>query len=211
MNYQLGVRTNAIRGLALEAAIFRSEIENYQIKEAEITPIVGQNVFGTVDEVEIEGFELGARLDSKAYHASPYNLYGKATYTFADSVIAKGDDEGEDVSGNLLPEVPRHVANLTLGLEHASGWDLSVTWSYRGGFFTDIENTRAINEEGEAGFVDGVWLLSARANYKIPETDVTLFVSGTNLEDKLYITDLSDGIKPGQGRTIMGGFTYKLD
>ncbi len=56
--------------------------------------------------------------------------------------------------------------------------------------------------EGEDGEVPDVWLLSARGNFKIPNTNTTLFVHGENLTDKLYITDREDGIKPGQGRTV---------
>ena len=58
--------------------------------------------------------------------------------------------------------------------------------------------------------MDDVWLLAARANYKLNDT-VTLWASGHNLTDELYITDRSDGARPGIGRTVMGGFTIKLD
>ena len=54
------------------------------------------------------------------------------------------------------------------------------------------------------------WLLSARSNFNLTDK-LTLFVAGTNLTDELYIADLSDGAKPGQGRTIYGGFTLKFD
>jgi Fe(3+) dicitrate transport protein len=60
------------------------------------------------------------------------------------------------------------------------------------------------------GKVDDVWLLSARSNFNLTDK-LTLFVAGTNLTDELYIADLSDGAKPGQGRTIYGGFTLKFD
>jgi Fe(3+) dicitrate transport protein len=111
-----------------------------------------------------------------------------------------------------VPEVPRHFANLTLGVEHERGWDASVSWTYRGAFFTDEENTAfGASEEGEDGEVPDVWLLSARAGYKIPNTGASFFIAGDNLLDELYIVDREDGIKPGQGRTIWGGFKYKFN
>lgn len=212
-NYQIGVRSTAIKGLAFDIAYFHSDIENYQIKEA-VTSAGGLNIFGRVDEVEINGVELAARLESKPFTGGPWNFFGEGVYTYADSIIEKGLGEGgENLSGNKVPEVPEAFANLTLGFAHAMGFDASVTWTYRGEFFTDDLNS-AQGEPGEEalfGPVDDVWLLSARANYKIPNTNATLFVSGQNLEDELYIADRSDGAKPGQGRTIMGGFTYKFD
>ena len=58
--------------------------------------------------------------------------------------------------------------------------------------------------------MEDVWLLSARVNYKIPNTNLTLFASGQNLTDEFYMADRSDGAKPGQGRTLWGGFKYKF-
>ena len=98
---------------------------------------------------------------------------------------------------------------LTLGLEHASGWDASVSYTYRGQFFTDEANT-VFDQEGENGLCPSVWLLSARGNYRIPGTGTTLFVAGDNLTDELYISDREDGVKPGQGRTFWGGAKIKL-
>jgi Fe(3+) dicitrate transport protein len=215
-NFQVGVRSTAIRGLTFDLAYFHSRIDDYQIKEA-FTDDLGNNVFGSVDEVEINGFEAYGRLDSQPFHGGPWNFYGEAVYTFADSVIEEGVNVSEDglvvtdVSGNLLPEVPRHYANLTLGLAHQVGWDASVTWTYRGEFFTDVQNTAFGGDpDGINGEVPDVWLLSARANYTLPDTATTVFVSGTNLEDKFYITDRSDGMKPGQGRTLWTGFKHKF-
>ncbi|HWM31530.1 MAG TPA: TonB-dependent receptor, partial [Methyloceanibacter sp.] len=60
-----------------------------------------------------------------------------------------------------------------------------------------------------AGEVPSVWLLAARANYTIPNTNAVIFISGENLTDEVYITDREDGVKPGIGRTVMLGAKYK--
>ena len=67
-----------------------------------------------------------------------------------------------------------------------------------------------IEEAGEGGGVPSVWLLSARFNLDLGDTGASVFVSGDNLLDELYITDREDGMKPGLGRTIWTGFTYKF-
>ena len=119
---------------------------------------------------------------------------------------------------------------LTLGVEQRSGWrwDASVTWTYRGSFYTDAANTAygayeaacsdegggifdcEIEEAGEDGEVPDVWLLSARFNLDIGNTGASVFVAGDNLLDELYISDREDGMKPGLGRTIWTGFKYKF-
>jgi Fe(3+) dicitrate transport protein len=210
-NFQIGVRSDAIRGFSFDVAYFHSRIDDYQIKEPISTPDRSNNVFGTADEVEINGVELGARLDSRPITGGPWNFFGEAIYTYADSVIVRGEDDGVDISGNIVPEVPEHFANLTVGFAHAIGFDASVTYTYRGEFFTDARNTISIPDDSTVGLVDDVWLLSARANYAIPNTNLTLWANGQNLTDEFYIAERSDGAKPGIGRTIMGGFTLRFE
>ncbi len=210
-NFQVGVRSTAIRGFSFDLAYFHSNIENYQVKSPEVTES-GNNKYGAMDEVEIDGFELGARLDSRPITGGPWNFFAETIYTYADSIIEKGDDEGDDVSGNRVPEVPKHYANLTFGVAYKAFWDASVTWTYRGGFFTDVGNSREIevdDDEVEAGFVDDVWLLSARSNLHLTD-NLSLFVSGTNLLNEFYLSDIDEGMKPGAARTVMGGFSYKF-
>lgn len=210
-NFQVGVRSTAIRGFSFDVAYFHSNIENYQVKSPQVTES-GNNIFGAMDEVEIDGVEVGARLDSRPITGSAWNFFAETIYTYADSIIKKGDDEGDDVSGNRVPEVPKHFANLTFGVAYKALWDASVTWTYRGGFFTDVGNSRELevdDGEVEAGFVDDVWLMSARSNLHVTD-NLSLFVSGTNLLNEFYLSDIDEGMKPGAARTIMGGFTYKF-
>ncbi|MEQ1709917.1 MAG: TonB-dependent receptor [Hyphomicrobium sp.] len=210
-NYQVGVRSTAIRGLSLDIAYFHSDIRDYQIK----TPftIAGQNVFGSVDKVDIDGVELYARLDSRPFTGGPFNVFGEVVYTFTDSRIEAGGDPAKIETGNRVPETMRHFANLTLGVAHQAGWDASVTMTYRGDFFTDTENFVEWQSDGDTltgGLVDDVWLLSARGSVKLSDS-MTLFLSGHNLTNEFYVSDLSDGAKPGHGRTITGGFKLKLN
>jgi Fe(3+) dicitrate transport protein len=127
-----------------------------------------------------------------------------------------------------VPEVPLHTGSLTLGLEHASGWHISATLTHMDSFFTDPANTRdpiLTDEDGERlgpddvidlrepivlGAVPSRTLLSARASYAIPNTPVTLWVQGRNLTDKLYISDYSNGLRPGASRTVIGGVTIRF-
>ena len=206
-NYEIGYRTTAVRGLTLDFAYFHNRIENFQIK-GPLQNALGNAIYGAVDEVEINGFELYSRLDSQPFTGGAFNVFGEATYTYADAEITESAILAE--IGKRVPESPRHYANLTLGVEERGLWDASVTWTYIGDFFVDTINTR-VHTDSTLGLVPDVWLLSARANYHVPNTGLTLFVSGQNLTDEFYIADRSDGAKPGIGRTLWAGFSMKFD
>ena len=212
-NYQIGVRSTAIRGVTFDVAGFHQNIQDYQFA-SEVT-LSGDRTFDAVDEVHVNGFEVYGRLDTRPYTGWKLNPYTEASFTLADNKIEKGlilddDDELVSVAGNYVPEVPREFAYITAGVESTAGWNASVSFIYRGAFYTDAFNTPFGGDpEGETGEVPSVWLLAARANYTIPNTNAVIFISGENLTDEVYITDREDGVKPGIGRTIMAGAKYK--
>ncbi|HML93574.1 TonB-dependent receptor [Methyloceanibacter sp.] len=209
-NFQLGVRSTAIKGLTFDVAAFHQNIQDYQIKGS-TTDVAGNNVYSLINEVHVNGFEAYGRLDTRPYTGWTLNPFLEGSFTLADNKIEDGFNEnGQSVAGNYVPEVPREFAYLTVGIESLKGWNASISWTYRGSFYTDEDNTPFGGDpEGENGEVPSVWLLSARGNYTIPDTNMALFVSGQNLTDELYITDREDGVKPGIGRTIMAGARLK--
>lgn len=208
-NFQIGVRSTALTGITFDITAYHQRIQDFQIKGS-ATDASGNNVYSNIDEVHINGFETYGRIDSHPFTGGSYNFFFEGNYTLADSKVEKGmNEDGDSISGNYVPEVPRHFAMLTVGMQHKSGWDVSASYTYRGGFYTDEDNTFS-DFEGEDGFVPDVWLLSARANYRLPDTGLTLFVAGDNLTDELYIQDREDGVKPGQARTLWAGFKLQL-
>lgn len=233
-NFNLGLRSSSIKGVDFEVVGFYQLIENYQFG-ASFSNVAGDRSFGTADKVEISGVELAGRVNSQPFTGGSLNFYGEANYTYSRGVFKDlriEDDEGEFevFDGNRIPESPLHVAALTIGVEQKAGWrwDASMTWTYRGAFFTDEGNTPfgfggeaecegdpgdvecEIEEAGEDGEVPSVWLLSARFNLDIGDTGASVFVAGDNLLDEFYISDREDGMKPGLGRTIWTGFKYKF-
>ncbi|WP_295556545.1 TonB-dependent receptor [uncultured Hyphomicrobium sp.] len=210
-NFELGVRSTAIRGVTLDTGVFHKRIENYQYGEA-FQEAGGDRVFSTLGEVTLTGFEIYGRLDSQPFTRGPWNFFGEATYTYIDAEIERGVDTPDDgvtfvnVAGNRVPESFEHFAHLTLGTSYRDLWDASVSWTYRGDYHTNGLNSSFADE----GLVPDVWLLSARSNFKLTD-DLTLWATGHNLTDEFYISERSDGIKPGVGRTVMGGFTLKFD
>lgn len=224
-NFTLGLRSAAIKGLNFEVAGFYQRLHDYQFG-ASFSNVAGDRSFGLADEVEISGVELYGRMNSQPYTGGPFNFFAEGNYTYSRGVFKDAVIDGENFNGNRIPEVPQHVAALTLGIQQTTGWrwDASVTWAYRGGFFTDEGNTGygaggeaeceddgcELEEVGEDGFVPSVWLLSARFNLALGDSGASIFVAGDNLLDEFYITDREDGMKPGLGRTIWAGFQYKF-
>jgi Fe(3+) dicitrate transport protein len=233
-NFNIGLRSSAVKGFDFEVAGFYQLFKDFQYGES--FSGLSDREFGRADEVTISGVELAGRLNSQPFTGGPLNFFAEANYTYSRSVMDKAfSSDGDDYSGNRVPEVPWHVAALTMGVEGTTGWrwNASATWTYRGAFFTDAANTPfghggevecqfdetdggddiyecEVEEAGETGEVPSVWLLSARFNLDIGDTGASVFVSGDNLLDKVYITDREDGMKPGLGRTIWTGFKYKF-
>jgi len=237
-NFNLGLRSSAIKGFDFEVVGFYHLIENYQFG-ASFSNVAGDRSFGTADKVEIGGVELAGRLNSQPFTGGSLNFFGEANYTysrgrFKDLSVTEEDEDNPGefettvFDGNRIPESPLHVAALTVGVEQRTGWrwDASVTWTYRGSFYTDEANSVfgfeaecegdpgdvecEIEEAGEDGKVPSVWLLSARFNLDIGDSGASVFVSGDNLLDEFYISDREDGMKPGLGRTFWTGFRYKF-
>jgi len=215
-NFELGLRSTAVKGVSFEVTGFHQRLHDFQFGSS--FSAAGDRSFGRADEVQINGVELLGRLNSQPFTGGAYNVFGEANYTYARSRIEEGfaeDGDGNRVSfaGRDLPEVPFHVAALTVGVQGRANWhwDASATYTYRGSFFTDEFNTPFGGDpEGENGEVPDIWLLSARFNLDIGTTGASVFVAGDNLTDELYISDREDGLKPGIGRTFWTGFKYKF-
>lgn len=206
INSQIGFRTTALTGVTFEAAAFHNILDNTLIKLT-FTDAAGNNIFINSGEGLVRGVDIFGRLDSQPFMDGPLNLFGEVAYSFTDARFVNGA-----IDGNRFPEIPRHLASFTAGVEHlVDGWDVSATLSHRSDFFTDVANTVQGNAAGDTGLVSGHYLLSARVNWDVPGTPVKLFLAGTNLTDRLYISDRADGIKPGLGRTVFGGLTVAID
>lgn len=223
INSQIGFRTNAMKGLSFEAAVFYNVIKDTIVQ----LPFTNdfQNIYINSADSKSYGVDLGMRVDSNAYMTnSPFNLYGMLAYNYTRAEFTDGI-----LDGNRVPEVPLNAGSFTLGLEHDSGWNMSATLSHFGSFFTDPANTEELtvaNEDGDIlslgddleirepivlGKVPSRTLLSARVSYTPRNMDhLTLWIQGRNLTDKLYISDLANGIRAGSERTIIGGISLRF-
>lgn len=223
INSQLGVRSTLRDGVSLEAAVFHNRLRDTLVQLPFIDPETGGDVFINAEDSKASGLDLGLRLDTPLGDSSAWKAYGLFAYGYVDAVFTRGITRG-----NQVPEVPKHTGSLTFGLEHARGWHVSATLTRQGRFFTDPANTRdpiLANEDGEPlgpddvidlrepivlGQVPGRTLLSARASWSLPRRPLTLWIQGRNLTDRRYVSDYSNGMRPGVERTLSAGLTLRF-
>ena len=221
INSQLGVRTTAIKGTSLEVAAFHNWISD-TVVQLPFT-IDNQNVFLNSEDSRSYGVDVGARVNSAAFTASAYNWFGAVAWNYMHASFTAGL-----VEGRRVPEVPRQAGSVTFGIEHRSGWRVNTTVSHFGDFYTDPANVSALtlaNEDGEIlgpdddfdlrepvvlGRVPARTLLSASVSAPIPGLGVTAYVQGRNLTNRLYITDLANGLRPGAARTVLAGIRVEF-
>jgi len=221
VNSQVGIRSTAVKGVSMEASLFYNRITD-TVVQLPFT-IDNENIFLNSEDSRSLGVDAGVRVDSAPFGPSAFNLFGLVAWNFTSATFTAGR-----VDGNWVPEVPRHAGSVTVGLEHRSGWHANATVSYFGRFFTDpanVEDWTLADEDGEwlgpddefdlrepvvLGSVPSRTLLAGSVSGPIPGTPVTLWVQGRNLTNRLYVTDLANGLRPGAARTVSAGIRLEF-
>ena len=222
-NFEFGLINKTLEdklGMTFEAAAFRTVERDRPVKSSLRTTGTGSTL-KNIGTTFTDGLELSANWDQSKYLDKSHNWFGSFTYSFIYPKLKthqKGersdDDPGspvivDDIYENDVPFVPRHKGLLTVGYGKTNKWNASLTARYNGEFFTDIDNSKAIGKNGRYGQVDDHWVFNSRANYIWGPS--TLYLSGTNLFDTTYISSISsEGLKIGNGRTIMTGIEYNF-
>ncbi|PPD31916.1 MAG: TonB-dependent receptor [Methylomonas sp.] len=211
LNYEAGIRTTPTPGIKAELTYFRIDFEDQIVN----VPVPGNDDFyANVGTSVHQGVEAGFRLDSDQLFGTEYNYYLTNSYTYvdaySDSSVANREDPGDTpilVAGNRLPYTPEHLVNANIGMETPWGLDIRFGVQGIGQQFSDTENTLAETADGQRGIIAGYTLFNASANYKVNK-NVNIFMNGYNLSDKKFIASRIDGIQPGQGFQMMGGFKW---
>lgn len=212
VNGQVGFRTRAVPGLALEGAVFANVVDDTVVH---LPFTVGdQNVFLNSEDSRAHGAELALRFVS----ATPVRPVLELAYGYTEAEFTGGI-----VRGRQVPEVPRHAGSLSVGVERPGRWHASVTLSHLGAFFTDPANTGPLtltDEDGNLlgpgdefevrepvviGRVPAHTVLSGRVSFAWHNGTRRVWLQGRNLTNRLYIADLENGVRPGPARTVLFG------
>lgn len=215
VNWELGVRGDVAPGLSLDAAFFRMDFAN-QIVPQSAAGGVGATLTSAGETLH-QGFELMARGSAKkaGWMSTEDDIYARLSATYVVDAAFEGvrfstvaGFGATSVSGNRLPYAPEWLLAAAIGYQWGDLVSTEVEAQYTDEMFTDDLNTIPVIANGQRGLIDDVLIFNAAVNARVPGTPLTVFVTGKNLSDELYVVDRSRGILPGGKRSFQAGVVF---
>jgi Fe(3+) dicitrate transport protein len=215
VNWEFGIRGDLTPGLYLDAALFRMEFDN-QIIPQSVAGGVGSNLTSAGDTLH-QGFELLARGSARdaGWMTSGDDAYVRLSLTHvADAQFVGrrfsgvGGFSTTSVTGNRLPYAPEWLLSAAVGYELGGWLQTEIEAQFTDQMFTDDLNTVAVTANGQRGLIKDALIWNATLNADIKGTPLSVFITGRNLSDEVYIVDRSRGILPGNKRSVQLGVTY---
>lgn len=209
-NYEVGIRSLPVRGVQIDATVFRMDYEN-QIVPASLAGGVGSTLTNGGETLH-QGLELTGRLDTGSILRSHHNVYLRTAFTYLPTAEFTGRRfssvsgfSNVSINGNRLPYAPEHLLNLNLGYSHAKSVDTFVEGVFVGRQFGDDLNTVNPTANGQRGAIPSYMVWNSTFNYKAEAMHSTFFITVKNLFDRTYIVDRSRGILPSSPRLVQAG------
>jgi Fe(3+) dicitrate transport protein len=207
---EIGLRSRILPATKLELTWFRIDFDN-QVVEGGLAGS-GQR-FVNAGRTLHGGVELAATSNLAALFPAGHEPYVGAGLLHLATARFRSDrastiDGQTSVRGNRLPFAPRNLLSATLGYRHRSGYDFRLDGKYVAEQFSDDLNTRSPSPDGQRGLIPDHTVLSATATRELERWGVSLFVSGTNLTDRVYIADRREGIMVGAPRRMRAGVRW---
>ena len=204
VNLELGLRSNPVRGMNLQAAYFRNAFDNL----IAVGSIAGGSTPLSQGEALFEGveFSLEQQVRNGWLGRVAYTWLPTAEQTTAFRNVATGALVGS--RGKRQPYAPEH--NLTLALGYATPrLRGEVEAQYVGSQYSDFANTVLPTANGQQGRISDYTVLNASLNLMVSPT-LTTFITGKNLTDEVYIVDRTRGIQVGMPRLVQAGVRYQF-
>lgn len=205
VNIEAGIRGSA-GSVDYEATIFRMEFDN------QIIPANSASQFQVTNGGETlhQGVELGIGVELRGGFSVDANVTYIADAEFIGDRFARtGALTTPD--GNRVPYTPEWIANLVVSYERGP-LRSSVRMHHTGSQFTDVLNTRPINESLSGFFtgeIDGYTIADLSMLYRLNDR-LELGVTVKNVADERYIASLRQGIYVGPERSYDVGVSYRF-
>jgi Fe(3+) dicitrate transport protein len=215
-NYEIGVRTRPHSAVNLEATFFRMDYEN-QIVPASLAGGIGSIVTNGGQTLH-QGFEFSTTVDTSTILRRRYSFFLRSAYTFLPVAEFRGvrfssvpGFSTTSVTNNRLPYAPEHLLTTSFGYSHSKGVATFLEAVHVSSQFAeDLNRINPINASGQTGLIPSYTIWNATANYEIERFRTTVFVTGKNIFDRLYVADRSRGLLPGPPRGVQAGFKFKF-
>lgn len=232
-NWELGLRGKPAKGISLAATLFRTDFRQIVISSAAGRFVnggrsrqAGLELSGRLDTAPLTGSRHNFWMQS-AWSFVPTARF----LTTSDAAFSAGDggivgtpcEDGDGcfngngvIAGSRLPYAPRHSLSLMLGYRHPAGLETRIGIDHRGRqqpdpFARVLDTTLNASGcsdascSGLAGPIPAVTLLNAGVSITPGDGPVTLFVTGWNLADRIYLASRVDGMAAGRRRTLVAG------
>ena len=210
--------------LRVNAAVFQTEVEDNQFFEFFAGPFGLMRVVTTIDELEIQGFEM----DFNAVVSENLSVFGGAG--FLDSEIIQNDHRPLS-EGNEAPQSPDRTYNLGAQFEMAVSSGVEMTarldWQYVGemAFHTlqgeatptiwQVFNGPGLTQDMSKAKRDAYDTLNARISFDAENWGVTIW--GRNVTDEKYLEEIIPApefggsfIHPGAKDSYGVDFNYRF-
>lgn len=207
-NYEVGVRSEFIKGLRVEGTVFRLDYEN-QIIPASLAGGIGATLTNGGKTLQ-QGLEFSGQFDSGTFFPSEHNFFIRTAYTWLPIAEFRGVRYSSVnasilITGNRLPYVPSQLITASLGYSHSKGFEAFIENNYISRQFGDDLNTINPTPNGQRGAIQSQTYWNAAANYRVEKIKTTFFVTGKNIFDRLFIVDRVRGILPSSPRLVQAG------
>jgi Fe(3+) dicitrate transport protein len=136
---------------------------------------------------------------------------GNRNSSITGAALLPGEAAIFNVSGNRVPYSPKHMLTAGLGYYNRPlGFNARVETQCISDMFGDDRNTVSPTPNGQRGVVRGWCVLNAAVNQYVKPINTTLFITGKNLLDQLFMVDRTRGIYPGLPLMVQAGARWSF-
>lgn len=203
--FEAGAKSRWLSGrLTLNAAAFYYDYEDLQVNTATFQD--DQVVFNIDNAAKAELYGIDAELDFLI--SQWWSVDGGVAWLPKRKFVEfRNEVTGDTLSGNDLVRAPEWTASVACEYARPAGdlgsLSMRMEYSYRSGFYYTPENDPLLAQ-------DSFGLLNAYVKFEAPNEAWYAFVSGRNLTDEDYFTQVFLQSSPGYPDTYEVGFGYRF-
>jgi Fe(3+) dicitrate transport protein len=207
---EVGVRARPSPALAAEITWFRIDFRN-QVIEGGL--VGGGQRFVNAGRTLHAGVEAAGSLSLAGALPRGHEPFLSAGVVYLPVARFRSQREssveaGVQVLGNRLPFTPRALASAAAGYRNDLGLEARLEAEHVSTQFADDVGSRTPSPDGQRGPIPSHTVFHATVTQAIQSHGLTLFVSATNLTDRLYMTDRREGIMVGAPRLVRAGMRW---